>query len=299
MRTLMIAVLGVGATSSFVRADSATINPDQDNVLCHSATGALSNGTGDIFIGGTSQSGPQRRGVVRFNIGSAGIPAGSTINSVTLRLYLVKTGDTTSRTIAVHKATASWGESTSYFNGGVCDSSDSNDATWIHRFHSGTAWAAAGGDYTGAASGSASAGNTWNTWHTWSSAGMKSDVQAWIATPASNHGWVLISNSELTSQTARRYTSREAVDDTGDHYPELVIDYTPPPGFTGRAAPKPTHLGGFKLLGERDLDGDGIQDLVLRDEKRDRLLGGHRVRGGLVIWEHVVNRSSTDPLAVP
>ena len=301
MRKLSIVVVGVSAFTSVVWANSVTLNPDQDNILGESTTGAISNALGDIFVGGTSQTGPARRGVVRFDITSAGIPTGSTINSVTLRLWLAKTGDTSIRSISVHRATADWGEGSSYFNGGIGTSSTTNDATWIHEFYSSTFWTASGGDFN-SSSGSANVGSAGSVdqWYTWSSAGMKSDVQAWIASPSTNYGWVLIGSAESTSQTARRFTSRESVDDAGAHFPELVIDYTPPPGFAGGKAKTrtTTQIAGLRLLGERDLDGDGVADLLLRDDSRHILLGGHQTRDGLVTWELALDHTSDDPLAI-
>lgn len=299
---IICASAAAAALATPARADTVTINPDQDNTLIQEPDGLLSNALGDVFIGRTGQadSSSRRRGMFRFDVDGS-VPAGSTITSVTLRLWLAKTGDATVRTVHVHAATASWGEGTSYYDGGLGASSTTNDATWLHRFYSGTSWSSAGGSYDGTASGSASAGSSSTTeaWYTWSSAGMAGDVQDWLDTPSSNHGWVLIGD-ESTGGTARRFTSREAADDAGDHYPELIINYTPPPGLTGsRAAARPApaaELGGLRLLGERDLDGDGAPDLLLRG-RGGALLGGHATPSGLQTWELALDRGALDPLA--
>lgn len=298
MKKILCATL-VAALPALAAADTATLNPDRDNTLLQSATGSLSNALGDIFVGRTNQPDAQarRRGVIHFDVAAA-IPAGSTINSATLRLWLARTGDTTVRAVAVHRATASWGEGTSYFNGGMGAASTTNDATWIHRFFSATAWTAAGADFAATASGSANAGSSTavEQWYTWSSAGMTTDVQGWLTTPASNHGWVLV-GVESGAMTARRFTSREAVDDTGDHFPELIIDYTRP-GFAPEQRTATAKLGGYRVLGERDLDGDGAPDLLLRDD-RGALHGGQRTASGLQTWELALDRTSDDPLAIP
>jgi hypothetical protein len=170
MRKVLLC-LATTALASPAWANSVTINPDLDNTLIQSSTGALSNALGDIFVGRTGQAdaASRRRGAVHFDV-AGNVPAGSTINSVTLRLWLAKTDDTTVRTVYVHAASAT--------------------------------------------------------------TGMKNDVASWLSSPSGNYGWVLIGD-ESTSHTSRRFTSRESADDTGAHYPELVIDYTPPPGFAG------------------------------------------------------------------
>jgi hypothetical protein len=302
MRKLPIICVISTATVSLVWANSTTLNPDLDNTLIQTTDGSLSNGLGDIYVGRTNQSDSisRRRGVLRFDIAGS-IPSGSTINSVTLRLWLFRVSDSSVRTVYVHPATASWGEGSSYTNGGAGSASASGDATWLHRFFSGTSWTSTGGDYNGTASGSASIGSAGDpaAWYTWSTTAMKNDVQGWLTTPASNYGWVVIGD-ESTNQTARRFTSREAADDVGSHYPELIVDYTPPPSLTG-GAPAPSKaatLGGLRVLGERDLDGDGVLDLVLRDEHRGMLLGGHATPKGLTTWELALDHAPMDPLGV-
>lgn len=304
MRKLsFVCVVCASAVASLAWADSITINPDKDNTLVQTRDGSLSNGLGDMFVGRSNLADPvaRRRGVIHFNVAGS-VPAGSTITSVTLRLWLAKTGDPQVRTIFVHRATASWGEGSSYLNGGYGSPSTTGDATWVHRFHTSSPWTSAGGVYATPASGSASVGSAANVeqWYSWSSAGMKSDVQGWLNNAANNHGWVLVSGGEGTNQTARRFTSREAVDDAGNHFPELIINYTAPSQLGAGAPPvqKASTVAGLRLLGEKDLDGDGKNDLLLRDDKRGVLLVGHQTAGGLKTSELLISRTSKDPLAI-
>src|SRR5213075_615477 len=47
-------------------------------------------------------------------------------------------------------------------------------------------------------------------------------VQAWVNDPAHNFGWMLQSEDEVTPETARRFASRESVNNA----PVLGIDYS-------------------------------------------------------------------------
>lgn len=303
MRKFPIIFVVATTAASLVYADSTTINPDHDNTLMQNSTGSISNALGDIYVGRTNMAdaSARRRGVIHFNVASA-VPAGSTITAVTLRLYLAKTGDTAARTLSLYRGSASWGEGTSYFDGGQGAASTTNDATWLHRFYSATSWTTSGGDRTSTASASTSVGSAAaiGTWYSWSSATMVSDVQGWLTTPSTNYGWHILGD-EVTSMTARRFTSREAVDDTGNHFPELIITYTPPPSPLAPAAQAQTtttRVEGYRLLGERDLDGDGDEDLLLRDDRRGVLLGGRRTETGLQTWPLALDHESNDPLAI-
>ncbi len=225
-----------------------TLTPSKDNTLYESATGATSNGAGDFFfVGRTNQASDSiRRGLIAFNFGS--IPAGATINSVSLKLNMSKTpGGST--TVALHRLTADWGEGTSNANAneGGGASSTTNDATWIHRFFSSSNWARAGGDFAATASATQSVGGfgsyTWN-----STAQLVADVQGWVNTSSTNFGWVILGD-ESTGQTAKRFDSKE--NGTAANRPELTVDYTEGSSFT------PISISGQTF---NDLNGNGTKD---------------------------------------
>jgi hypothetical protein len=166
-------------------ATTVTIPASLDNTLYESPTGATSNGIGEYIFTGRTKDGFIRRGAIRFDI-AASVPAGASVNSVTLQLHLSRVSSTTLRFTSLHRITASWGEGTSNAgqNEGQGAPSTANDATWIHRFYPSTLWTAAGGDFL--ATQSASIAVTGNGTYTWSSAGMTLDAQAWLDTPAGN-----------------------------------------------------------------------------------------------------------------
>ena len=57
------------------------------------------------------------------------------------------------------------------------------------------------------------------------------DAQAWLDTASSNHGWLLRGN-ETTSQSVKRFDTREAVLESAR--PKLTLEFTPP-GTPARA----------------------------------------------------------------
>jgi hypothetical protein len=97
-----------------------------------------------------------------------------------------------------------------------------NDATWSHRFFSGTLWNSAGGDFTASASGGVGISQTGVV--TISTSGLKDDVQAWLTNAATNFGWAIVGNTEGSAANARRFASRNNIDATAR--PSLSITYT-------------------------------------------------------------------------
>jgi len=286
MRTLLTTLTLLAAAPA--AASTVTIHPDHDNTLCQ--FGDSSNALGDIFVGRTGQADAdsRRRGVFHFDVAGS-VPAGATITSVKLRLYMNTAADATSHTLSLFPASASWGEGTSLFNGGRCAAKTTNDASWTYRFYNATSWTSAGGDHGATASQTCSVGTTLQYYEWTSNSAMIGDVQGWLNSPSSNNGWELIGD-ESTSATARRFTSREGA---STELPELVITYTAGGLRATSAAPAVALPGGLRYLATRDLDGDGELDILARDDHRDRLVGIHQG----VIWEIQPERDDGDPLA--
>jgi len=205
-----------------------TIGASRDNTLYESATGALSNGAGEHFFAGrTGQlSNSIRRGLIQFDIAGS-IPAGATIESVELTLNMSKTPlGAGARTISLHAVTADWGEGTSddIGNEGSGVASTAGDATWIHTFFDTDFWGTDGGDFSGVTSASVSANAL--GFYTWgSTTAMVADVQGWLDTPGSNHGW-LLQGDESAGSTAKRFDTRESL--TPSVRPSLRIVYSVP-----------------------------------------------------------------------
>lgn len=236
------------------------IGAAKDNTLYESATGSLSNGSGEhFFVGQTAAGGgfKIRRGLIAFNIAEK-IPVGSSIQSVVLAVSMNKT-ISGNQTVSLHKLTADWGEgtSTAAFGEGMGDSATTNDATWLHRFYDSILWTTAGGDYIPSASASTTVGGI-ASYTFGSSSQMVADAQDWLDNPGNNFGWILI-GSEDTTLTAKRFASRDNVNETS--WPELSVTYVPPPCCTG-------------LRGDFNGDGDNAKVLDMTYLIDDIFRGG-------------------------
>jgi hypothetical protein len=198
---------------------SLDLHPVRDNTI-YSESGN-SNALGGLFAGRTPVA-TVRRALIAFDI-AASIPAGSTINSVTLTITQTKIGPGIPAEFDLHPVLSAWGEGTS-FGSGLGDIATAGDATWADRLYGTAPWAAVGGDF-GPASASTSMGTS-NTGYAFSSPEMAADVQGWLDVPASSFGWLLKAQDESQGVvTARQFGSRESgVPD----WPTLTIDFTAP-----------------------------------------------------------------------
>ncbi len=226
-RIALVAAAG-GAMSLSAAGDVMETGAMRDTTIYESPTGDLAGGASDsLYVGQTGRTANIRRGLLAFDVSS--IPAGSTINSVSLRLNMAQTSSGPA-TLTAHRVTADWGAAGSV-GGGMGAQAQPGDATWLHTFYNTETWATPGGDFV--ASPSASTVVDQPDFYFWSSPGMVADVQAWVDGTAGNFGWILLGD-ETTLQTAKRFTSSEFFLEEGR--PQLVIDYTPVPAPAGVAA---------------------------------------------------------------
>lgn len=229
MRSVSVAALLMAA--GMAQADVLTLNPSKDNTLYQSTTGAVSNGMGSAFFAGKTQQGQIRRGLMAFDLSA--LPAGAVVTDVSLTLHVSASAPGSGTdAFGLHRVLADWGEGTSVSEpGGTGVASTTGDATWIHRFYNTQMWATPGGDFAPAASGTQDVGIP--GFYAWSSAGLAADVQAWLADPTANFGWILV-GGEGANGTARRFDSLQAQDPSAR--PMLTITYIPAPGAAGLAA---------------------------------------------------------------
>ncbi len=204
---------------------SATLTPDRDNTLYEDSTGQLSNGAGQFIFAGVTNQPLIRRGALHFDVAGSQIPAGSTIDSVTLTLHMSRTiGGTT--TVSLHRFTSAWGEGGSQAGGaeGMGAASMTDDVTWIHAFFDTVSWTTPGGDFAAAATASTLVQTT--GFYRWGSTpAVVADVQTWLDNPSTNFGWMIVGD-ESSPVTAKRFDSRE--NDVVANRPSLEIFYTAP-----------------------------------------------------------------------
>ena len=195
---------------------TVTLYPTADNRIGHDDGVVAANlGASWLTVGETNEAtNTPRRVLIQFDL--SGIPAGSLINSATLRLYQTHEFATNARTMSVYRLLVSWDEMTS---------------TWARRstgvnWTSNGAFNAADCEQTGIGSRSFSATETVNAWKefTLDTAAISEIVDGTFT----NNGFHIRMATELND--AHRFYSREA-----GNSPELVIDYTSPNAISFQA----------------------------------------------------------------
>ena len=177
-------------------------------------------GDGTTLTAGDRRQGGATRALFRFDLSS--IPAGSTINSASLSLNVVGVPAGGANSVFdIHRLTSSWGEGNGSDHGGSF--ALTGDANWNSRQSGVVAWTNPGGDFLAAVS-ATRAITSFGSYTFASTATTVSDVQAWVNNPANNFGWILMSESESTPTSIRRFGAR-----TGSTPPTLTVNYTPVP----------------------------------------------------------------------
>ncbi|MEK6675018.1 MAG: hypothetical protein AABZ47_05110, partial [Planctomycetota bacterium] len=75
----------LGCSCGALLADTVTITSSKDNTLYEDPLGGISNGVGYYMFAGKTGSSVLRRALIEFDI-AGNVPAGATINSVSLTL---------------------------------------------------------------------------------------------------------------------------------------------------------------------------------------------------------------------
>ena len=208
---------------------TVTFSPAKDNTLYEDPQGNLSNGAGvSMFVGATeARTGYKlRRALVAFDLADS-IPAGATIRSVQLVLYMSRTVPL-AKTVRLHRVLANWGEGTSVASGGGGGGGGpaaTNDATWVHRLYPTLVWSTPGGDFSATASAQTQVAGIGS--YTWgSTAEMVADVESWLQDPVANYGWILVGEEQQGTASAKRFDTREST--VAADRPRLVVEYTLP-----------------------------------------------------------------------
>jgi hypothetical protein len=203
------------------RANTVTAPCVKDNSM-FKESGAWSNGYGSGLYCGVNSQDNVRRALVQFDVASV-VPAGATITGAVLTMDVAAFESTLATNMELRRVLAPWGEGLSSGAGVYAGAPAlAGDATWTHAQYPSIPWAAPGGDCVGTPSASRIIGQT--GLYTWDSTPeLVADVQMFLDSPASNHGWVLRCSDEVTSFSTKVFSSRH----TGPLGPRLIVTYTP------------------------------------------------------------------------
>ena len=115
-------------------ADQVSIAASADVTLYENSFGDTANGIGEAFFIGKNNANSIFRSMFRFDIAGA-LPAGATIDSVTLTLYCNRT-TSGAFPASLHRVSKDWGEGQSLptGNGGAGAPAVMDDATWLYQF---------------------------------------------------------------------------------------------------------------------------------------------------------------------
>jgi len=222
---LAACLLGMTIAAGPLRADTIAVKPAADTTLFETTPdGNLGRVT--TVVAGTTAKGKRSRALLRFDFAGK-IPDGSTVTQVqlTLKLIDVPQGGGVGSTFGLRRMLRSWGEGAK--TAGTGAPASPGEATWKMSFAPDTPWTVPGAssptDFvaTDSVSTFVQGGGT----YTFASAtNFVADVQFWLDHPTNNYGWIIISHSESTMKTARRFGSRE----NSGSAPALTVVFTPP-----------------------------------------------------------------------
>ena len=224
LRRFAPVVLGAVAMLSLPTfADVVQLNPSRDNSIYEELTSNSAGGSSWLFSGLTVPLNA-RRALVEFDI-AGNIPAGSTVNSVTVSFTTTRRGPGSGPNdpATLSRLTADWGEGTAAPGTlqGQGDAAGPGDATWSDSFFGTSTWSTPGGDFLPASATALSPTQTGQVLTFTSTPDLVADVQAWVDNPASNFGWILDTQSGQAG--ARAYGAREGA---ANQQPVLTVDFT-------------------------------------------------------------------------
>ena len=191
-----------------------------------------SNLGGTTLVSGTNQQFSRSRGLFCFDLSA--LPVGATITEVHVTLNVTRRpdpdqhGGPVDSDFSLFRLLADWGEG----SGGEVTGSNAQpgDATWNERHFGSDSWATPGGlagvDYASDPSATTSIGGL-GTYVWGSSTELIADAQGWLDDPATNFGFILISQNEGTAGTGRRFASNEQPGG-GVPAPQLELTYIVP-----------------------------------------------------------------------
>jgi len=193
-----------------VLANVLTLGTSQDSMVTEQFL-ATPQGTNIYMIAGTNGQDEDSRSLLAFNL--TAIPSNAVVSSAALTVKVVKLapGFPSSGTMDLRRLLVAWSDGA---------------ATWTNRLTSirwSTNGAAAPVDFTNSITQSITV--TAQTTYTFvSNSNMVADVQRWVNNPASNFGWIIISELQGTLFTECKFGTRE----NSGNEPSLTVQFTVP-----------------------------------------------------------------------
>lgn len=209
-----LAALCLGAVVAAAGLDGAAaelvvLRAAADTTLFFAAPGSNLGSSDSMAVGSTGHD-QAGRGLLRFDVAGA-LPAGVTVTGASLEFVITRSPPTAvGSAFELHRMLGPWSEGRG--TGSLGEAARAGESTWNHRVHPEVPWAAPGGepgtDFSASPSGRVDVAGDGR--YTISGSGLVADVTAWLAAPASNHGWLLKSDKEAEAFTARRVGTRES-----------------------------------------------------------------------------------------
>src|SRR5688572_1196056 len=243
-------------------AGSVALAPSVDTSIY--SAGSKPQGTASL-IAGRRRNGITDRALLRFNLNE--IPSQTVIQSARLQLTVTRIPQSPANSdFSLHRMLRSWNV----------------DANWSLAT-AGSPWANFGGssgtDFVSSPTATRliAGGGPYDFGPT---SQLTADVQLWLNDPGANHGWLLKSESETTSGTARHFGSSESAE-----APRLVFDYATP-------APRPVLTNPGLAGGTFTFQFNGAPGWIYRVESQTGLNGA---------WSTVTNAeagAATSPVVI-
>jgi hypothetical protein len=223
---VLVLLLATGILSALsADGDSITLHPNADTTL-FSFNPTNNFGASTNLIGGETGNLSVGRALLRFDVAGQ-LPANAIVLSVTLTLTVVLVPPApVASTFDLRRVLVDWTEGAGI--GLVGSPPNPGEVTWDDRVYPSIPWSTPGGaisnEFSDIVSASTLIGTGLGDFTFSPASNLVADVQQWLESPGTNFGWVLMSESESTPFTLRRFASREETNAA----PSLFIQYIVP-----------------------------------------------------------------------
>lgn len=167
----------------------------------------------DLPAGALGDMGDRRRCRILFQVDLTPLPEGEVMAArYRVEVTMEPQSGRRASTFALHRILVPWSEGRQRGDLPGGQPAEEGETTWAARAHPDLGWSLPGGalgvDYAADPSATAEVSRTGEVVFAFNAKG-RADLESMRDDPASNHGWVLLSQSEDEPKTARRFASRE------------------------------------------------------------------------------------------